>query len=116
MFLQIYVVENPYDRVEKAATEPLLYPFHDALTVGRGDAEDGPDVDLALFEAAAHGVSRIHARLQPLNGGLSLVDLASRNGTYINDMAIRPHQAYPLNSDDVIRLGQLHLLLELVRA
>jgi len=49
-------------------------------------------------------VSREHAKLKRDWNGISIYDLSSKNGTFINNVKIRDHQL--LKNGDVIRLGQ----------
>ena len=53
--------------------------------LGRWDADNGvfPDVDLDSFDEEAK-ISRRHARIIYRNGGYSIEDLGSTNGTYVN--------------------------------
>jgi two-component system cell cycle response regulator len=48
----------------------------DSLSIGRG-----PHAELRLHD---EGVSRMHARLEHTTGSVTLVDLGSRNGTFVN--------------------------------
>lgn len=48
-------------------------------------------------------LSRIHAKISRVGGGYRLIDLGSRNGTYVNGMRVLEH---PLNSFDEISLGK----------
>ena len=49
-------------------------------TVGRA-----PECDICL---ADHGISRVHARLRPLDYGIELEDLKSTNGSFLNGQRI----------------------------
>lgn len=76
----------------------------DAVTVGRDEACE------ARF--AVVGVSRRHARIVREPGGtLRLLDLGSRNGTYLNGRKV---QAAVLRSGDEIRVGPVVLSLRIV--
>lgn len=66
-------------------------------------------VDLTPFYAHHRGVSRRHALVRFANGKLSIIDLGSTNGTYINEVHLAPHKEYPLEDNDVLRLGFLPL-------
>ena len=54
------------------------------------------------LELADTGVSREHARLEPTNEGVLLVDLNSTNGTYLNDAPVTRQR---LASGDRVRIG-----------
>lgn len=54
-------------------------------------------------------VSRRHAEVRKVNDAFHLVDLASANGTYLND---EPVTESPLKSGDQVRLGQTVLIFQ----
>ena len=79
--------------------------------IGRQDASSGivPDLDLGPFGALEKGVSRLHAALRRGDEVLSIVDLDSANGTYLNGQRLAAHQPRLLRDGDEIRLGKLVL-------
>jgi len=86
----------------------LVFPDH-TLIVGRRDANhDAPDVDLSLWAAYQHGVSRKHAKLV-LNPDqtLFLFDLNSMNGTFINGNRLEPFEPVALRDGDYVAFGSL---------
>jgi DNA-binding NtrC family response regulator len=89
---------------------PALSGMHvwsgEALTVGRAEAHPNA---LSL----PHGtVSRQHARLtRTAEGAAALVDLNSRNGTWLNGAAVG-EGASPLALGDVLRFGDVIAVLE----
>ena len=79
-----------------------LVPFAGGpMTVGRAE-----DNDLVLPDP---GVSRHHARFQVRQGAIVLVDLDSRNGTFVNDVAVREAVLGP---GDRVRFGGVTVVLE----
>ncbi len=91
-----------------------LDPQHrDNMTLGRLDPVSGsyPDVDLSVLDGGRRGVSRQHAQLVFHHDTLSIMDLSSTNGTYINNKHLKPYQAYLLTDGDEICLGGLRLLV-----
>lgn len=87
------------------------------LTIGREDPDSTqPDLDLAPHHALDHGVSRQHAVLIPAPEALYLVDLDSKNGTWVNGNYLTPGERYALNVGDKIELGLLKLLVKSVSA
>jgi hypothetical protein len=81
------------------------------LVIGRGDAESvvRPDIDLAAFDAEELGVSRLHASIKRLENTVSLMDMNSRNGTYLNGQKLHPNEVRVLRDGDEIRLGRMTL-------
>ena len=70
-------------------------------TVGRATRAD------LILDAAL--VSRLHCRLEAGEESLEVIDLASRNGTYVNDK--RVHRSR-LASGDRLRVGRVELMVE----
>lgn len=86
LLVRIYPV-NAIDRPVELGREPLL--------IGRE-----PHCSLALEDDA---VSRRHALIEAIDGGHAIIDLASLNGTYVNDQRLcAPHR---LEAGDRIRIG-----------
>lgn len=81
----------------------------DEILVGRSDAkaEGNPDLDMAPYGAAEHGVSRQHACIRRGEDTLTLVDLGSTNGTHLNGQRLIPHQPRVLRDGDEVRMGRL---------
>jgi hypothetical protein len=68
-----------------------------------------PDVDLTAYNAAEHGISRVHAVIDCTRTGLQLTDLDSRNGTFVNGAKLHPYNAQTLRHGDTVRLGSMSL-------
>lgn len=78
--------------------------------------QEAPDlVDLNPYGAGSLGVSRRHLMLRPTATNLFIVDLGSTNGTYRNGRSIGSHTPYSLVNGDLITLGKLPLMVEIVR-
>ena len=93
------------------AAEPVtIHPGAEFL-IGRHDSASGisPNLDLSPYNALEKGVSRIHAALRRGEDVLSIVDLDSANGTYLNGQRLAAHQPRLLRDGDEIRLGKLVL-------
>jgi hypothetical protein len=77
------------------------------VRIGRHSASSGidPEIDLSV-PPADPGVSRLHAvLLRSADGGWSVVDPGSANGTAVNGSEIPQGQAVPLRDGDRIHLG-----------
>lgn len=68
-------------------------------------------VDLKPFGGYEKGVSRRHALIRRNRNGYEIIDLASTNGTWLNQYLLLPDKPYPLESGTQIRLGRLNLLV-----
>ncbi len=84
--------------------------------VGRADpdGESKADLDLTPFNAGAYGVSRQHVILFPTDEGPCVIDLNSRNGTWINGLYLEPGRKYRLRSGDRIELGSLKMMVRVM--
>jgi len=82
-------------------------------TLGDGEHVLGRDPSLALsFDSAS--VSRRHARLLIAEGEAVLEDLASKNGTYVNDQRVTA--AVRVSNRDEIRIGSVRLKFRVLDA
>lgn len=84
---------------------------HD-LIVGRSDNALRADIDLSEFGAATMGVSRMHVSLHydSKSSTLSVTDMNTVNGTFINGTKLLPQEIRALRHGDELRLGQLTLM------
>lgn len=91
--------------------DPLIIHPEKEFLIGRKDSASGisPDLDLTPFGALDNGVSRVHAALRRGDEVISIVDLDSANGTYLNGQRLAAHQPRLLRDGDEIRLGKLVL-------
>lgn len=89
----------------------IKIPVKEVMMIGRGDAKNNvfPDIDLTQYAAQALGVSRQHAAITVKDNRVTIRDLDSPNGTYINDHVLTPRQEYRLRNGDKLRFGRLHL-------
>jgi hypothetical protein len=86
------------------------YPIYDGLNfVGRAD-EKPVDIDLEDQEPPDRiWCSRQHAVIAFEQSKLSIEDLSSANGTFVNRARIYPGQKRPLSVNDVIQIGNVQL-------
>ena len=83
-------------------------PAHDTeLLIGCQDAGDGifPEIDLTPFGGTASGVSRKHATLRLRNGGWTITDENSTNGTFVDGTRIAAHVPKMLAHGTRLRFG-----------
>jgi pSer/pThr/pTyr-binding forkhead associated (FHA) protein len=93
--------------------QPIVVAPHVKTTIGRRDptSGDAPDIDLSTYAAYQMGVSRTHAIIELSENHLTLHDLGSRNGTFINGQRITPERPQLLHNGDEVRLGKMVLRL-----
>lgn len=86
--------------------------FRHEVVIGRSDGGTmTPDVDLAPHNAGDQGVSRLHVALQynGRNNILSISDMKSANGTFVNGQKLYPQEVRVLRHGDELRLGRMVL-------
>ena len=80
------------------------------FTLGRVDGAARPDLDLSPYNALKQGVSRLHACVRiDDEQKVTLIDLGSTNGSWVNGIKVEPHIPVILNNGDVVALGKLVL-------
>ncbi|MBE0408212.1 MAG: FHA domain-containing protein [Anaerolineales bacterium] len=79
-----------------------------SFTIGRIDSGQSiiPDVDLSAYKAFEQGVSRMHATIK-LGSELTITDLGSSNGTFINGVSIEAYIPHPFVPEDILTLGKM---------
>jgi len=88
---------------------PLRLNFDAMCLVGRDDSSNTspPTIDLMPFGAIEKGVSRIHATIERSEDTLTITDLGSSNGTYLNGQRLIANQPRVLRDGDEIKFGKL---------
>ncbi len=81
------------------------------FTMGRVSDEQiiMPDIDLTPYRAYEYGVSRLHAVLKKKKEKVTLMDLNSSNGTYVDGLRLDPELEVSLSHGCIISLGKLRL-------
>ncbi|MBN1303781.1 MAG: FHA domain-containing protein [Anaerolineales bacterium] len=89
----------------------LPLPDRTEITLGRivQDQPFMPDIDFSPYNAYENGVSRLHAVLKRDQRKITIMDLGSSNGTYLNGKKIKANIASPLRNGDLVSLGKLKL-------
>lgn len=86
------------------------------LTIGRYDARTGKSPDIELSEEpSGNTVSRSHALLRKQGNQWVLVSLSTRSTSQIGNTTLVSQQSRPLQSGDVITLGEVKLVFEAAR-
>jgi hypothetical protein len=108
----VAVATNPKLLVVRGQRMDVTYPlFQGKNYLGRTD--DKPvDIDLDDQESPDRiWTSRQHAVITFEDGKLSIEDLNSLNGTFVNRARVHPGQVRELNENDVVQVGTVHLKL-----
>lgn len=84
-------------------------------TIGRvsGNQPILPDIDLTSYQAYEQGVSRLHASVRVTPEAITLTDLGSANGTFLNGKKIAAHDPQPLIHGDLFSLGKFKLQISI---
>jgi pSer/pThr/pTyr-binding forkhead associated (FHA) protein len=90
---------GPYITVTLNNREVQRRPIDRAMVIGRS-----LDCDLVLAEPI---LSRHHCRLEPVLEGWAVVDLGSRNGTFVNAKRVKERQV--LAGGDIVTVGRAHI-------
>jgi len=104
---ELVVVEPP----EWGWSIPLL---GSSVLIGRPHGQRAVDLDVSPLDPDGY-VSRNHAIIAASDEGHTIVDLASSNGTAVNGVKLRAHQAVRLADGDRIRMGKLLLTYRVQR-
>ncbi len=91
--------------------EPLVLEVVRQAILGRYEANNRsqPRIDLTPYRAYDKGVSRLHAIIRRTENGLMVEDLASTNGTWLNESPLDPYIPRRLTSGDRLRLSKLEI-------
>lgn len=86
------------------------------MMIGRADDNNNltPEIDLTAYDAYAKGVSRQHALLQARDNRITLQDLGSANGSYINGRGLEKGKAFRIREGDIVAIGKLELQIHFV--
>lgn len=113
-FLELRRWQGAYLQAENDAIFLLDKPVILLGRVGRRKVGE-VDIDLgSFFKEGEEYISRQHARIETQAGRRMLVDLASKNGTWVNETRLSPNQPYALLEDDVIDLGSVRWGVRLI--
>lgn len=88
----------------------LALALESPVILGRGGEQRfEPVIDLSEYKALQHGVSRRHCLLRRQDRHVTVCDLNSTNGTYLNNLLLPPESDYLVRSGDRLILGTLHV-------
>lgn len=103
-----YVVPWVIELRVVGTAETLQVQVRESMVVGRQDRTPHKlDIDLTPFNAMDHGVSRRHAMITAAENRITIKDLGSANGTFLNGHALRAGEEYRLRHSDTLSFGRL---------
>jgi predicted component of type VI protein secretion system len=86
------------------------FPLYEGSNYLGRTADRPADIDLSGLEPPEQvWSSRQHAVIHLNDGKLSVEDLSSLNGTFVNRARIYPGKRYQLKKDDVVQIGTVQL-------
>lgn len=86
----------------------LQVQVRESMVVGRADQSTSkPDINLEPYNAYDLGVSRKHAMIYARNSRITVRDLHSSNGTFINEGRLEPDKDYRLRHGDILAFSKL---------
>jgi len=97
----------------EGSLKPVYLQLDKELVLGRNGEEPCEGVLLDLSELGGYqaGISRRHAMIRRGENGCEIIDLASTNGSWLNDERLIPHKPVPLASGSQLRFGRLRVLV-----
>jgi allophanate hydrolase subunit 2 len=97
----------------QGSSRPIIIKPDRQLLIGRHDPAAGivPEIDLSPHAGYQFGISRRHASIRWQDNQLYIIDLGSRNGTYVNGKRVDMHHPFKLHDGDVLHLGKITLRL-----
>ena len=88
---------------------PLVIYLTEPVVLGRAGAiTQQMHLDLSPYNAAEMGVSRQHALFRR-GDNVTIEDMSSTNGTWLNGSLLQPYQPAVLHSGDDLRLARLEM-------
>lgn len=102
-------------RIEDRREVELM--LNKTIWIGRMDPADDifPEIDLTDDGPAAKSVSRRHARILKRGEAITIEDLGSVNGTFINRKKLAPYIPEKLHNGDILQLGTLLMEVKMLK-
>lgn len=96
-----------------STSKPVYLRFDKELVFGRASDEPSEEtlLDLTGLGGYQKGISRRHAKICRTEDGYEIMDLASTNGSWMNDERLIPNKTYPLASGAQLRFARMRLLI-----
>jgi len=95
-------------------SDPVFLSSEKEFVIGRkveGDGTTEAFLDLAASGGYQMGLSKRHAMIRRADHGYEVIDLSSRNGTWLNEAQLIPDKPYPFASGSQLRLARMRLFV-----
>jgi len=96
------------------ASNPVFLYSDKEFVIGRkvGEGETSEALlDLSGLGGYLLGLSRRHVKIRRAEQGYQVIDLSSRNGTWLNNERLVPNKPYPLVSGSQLRLARMQFFV-----
>ena len=105
--------EKAVSLLVRGMVERFIFEEGTEIILGRTDllTTDPGHFDLTRYGGHDRGVSRTHALLRFTGEAITLTDLNSSNGTFVNTERLEPHKPRALHNGDELMLGSLSMLV-----
>jgi len=93
-------------------SKPIFSSFDSEFVIGRKVEETSENLlDLSRYGGYHLGISRRHATIRRTKSAYDVIDLASTNGTWLNDEQLVPNQPYSLVNGSQLRLARMRFFV-----
>ncbi len=99
------------DRRKELYLTPLKKDEYEPIYIEEASIVIGCMKDSCNYVINARGISRLHAKIMKTIQGLTVLDLNSTNGTFLNGEQIAPGKDYSLEKGDMIAFSQVEFLV-----
>ena len=94
-------------------SDPIFLSSENEFVIGRQVGEEAvvSFLDMAKWGGYQLGLSKRHVRIRRAGHAYEVIDLSSRNGTWLNDEQLLPDKPYPIASGSHLRLAKMRLFV-----
>ncbi len=105
--------ERAVSLLVRGMMERFIFEEGTEIILGRTDllTTDPGHFDLTRYGGHDRGVSRTHALLRFTGDAITITDLNSSNGTFVNTQRLEAHKPCALHTGDELMLGSLSMVI-----